>query len=380
MKVNPVVHIAFASLCIWCVYMVMPQTRHSRYHESSSSTVLEIPIASNQNEKVLEQQRFLATSSAQWKTRSLKRFSNRLQWDCNFVNKSCCNEASCSSAICDGYCGSASLQEALLFYGAYVSQGMIRRIVAFNDKDTAQDILIDTHRPLLKPDFAETARLLGLNPVAWYAKASGTTGLTDFLNWSAEEIRKKAPVAIGVNFQGSMDISYEHIVTAFRGVATGLRFYDHYDSTKSFVARFDEMPSPDARCQKEYCFSTNMYAVSLRKPKDVLKKSLVSLRVVDVFEEPNWTCSLVNPSTLTLEARVSRYWAKDTLGKKQYVAIMLRTTEASVVRGAVDPYNSGPPSECISISSPLESFTFQVDSNSAVYTKVVLEGDGCPLQ
>ena len=360
--------------------MVMPQTRHSRYHESSSSTVvLKIPTASNQIEKALKQQRYLATTSAQWKTRSLKRFSNRLQWDCNFVNKPCCDEASCPNAICDGYCGSASLQEALLLYGAYVSQGMIRRIVPFNDKDTAQDILIDTDRPGVKPDFAETARLLGLNPVEWYAKASGTNGLTQFLNWSAEEIRKKAPVAIGVNFQGSASDSYEHIVTAFRGVATGLRFYDHYDSTKSFVARFDEMSGPGARCQKEYCFTTNMYAVSLRKPKSVLKRSLVSLRVVDMFEEPNWTCPSVSPSTLTLEARVSPYWAKDTSGKRQYMAIMLRTTEASVVRGVGDPYNSGPPSECIEISSPLENFNFQVDSNSAVYTKVVLEGDECPL-
>jgi len=272
------------------------------------------------------------------------------------------------------------LQEALLYYGAYVSQGMIRRIVPFNDKDTAQDILIDTDQPQVKPDFAETSRLLGLNPLEWYANVQGTAGLKQFLNWSTEEIRRKAPVAMGVNFRGSRDSSYEHIVTAFRGVRTGLRFFDHYDSTKHFVARFDDMPSPGAACQKEYCFSRNMYAVSLRKPKGVPKRSLVRLRVVDVFEEPNWTCSSssASPSTLTLEARVSPYWAKDTSGKRQYMAIMLRTLKTSEVR-AGNPYTSGSPSACIEISAPRDSFTFQVDSNSAVYTKVVIEGDGCPL-
>lgn len=86
---------------------------------------------------------------------------SRRQWDCNYQMKACCS-MSCKNAICDGYCGETTIQESLLYYGAYVSQGLIRRTVRFNDYNGAREVIIDTDRPKLEPDLLRTSLLLGI--------------------------------------------------------------------------------------------------------------------------------------------------------------------------------------------------------------------------
>ena len=327
--------------------------------------------------------RQLKSSSQSWKTDLIQGIELRKQWHCNFVGKSCCKQH-CNTAICDGYCGSVSLQESLLYYGAYVSQGIIRRIVQFNDKESAQDILIATDRPNQKPDFEKTAKLLGLDPKPWYALKSNKSGLSSFLNWATTELKPPyyAPVAMGVIFRGSKESTYEHIVTAIKGTKSGLWFYDHY-SNKSKVVNFLSMPRKNKRCKKGYCFSKNMYAVSLRRPQQVPKESLVRLNIIENsggsrLSEPNWTCASSSPSTLTLSASFPFYTPN---GKKQYMAIVLQADNASAIRNTnSDPY-SGTIQKCMELPSDPSSaeMTFEVLSNQAVYTKVVTEGEGCPL-
>jgi len=111
-----------------------------------------------------------------------------------------------------------SVQEALLYFGAYVSQGLVRRAVGYNDKTRgAREILIATDRPRLKPDLLKTARLVGLDrSAAWYAPSTGPQGARNFLSWAGQQIvQYDSPVAFGVILRNSDSQSvYDHIVTA----------------------------------------------------------------------------------------------------------------------------------------------------------------------
>ncbi|GFH56473.1 predicted protein [Chaetoceros tenuissimus] len=310
---------------------------------------------------------------------------NRMQWDCNFANSACC-DASCNTAICDGYCGSVTLQETLLTYGAYVSQGIIRRVVAFNDKDDARDILIDTHRPNFQPDLATTAQMLGLDTKTWYAKFVNKSGLKKFIRWAKRQINRfDAPVAMGVIFQGSKETTYDHIVTAMKSLKKkGLYFNDHYSSGRK-LALVSSMPSSGSACSSsEYCFSRNMYGVALRRPTTISKESLVRLQIVNsdsssLNEEPNWTCSLNNAVKLTMNAKQAYPTTMDN-GIKKYVAIIFKGKSSQDVRDATDIW-SGKPTKCyemLSVNGVYQA-EFDVMSDEAVYSKVVEEGSGCSL-
>ena len=321
-------------------------------------------------------------------TRNLKlkpaSIPNRMQWDCNYSNTSCC-DTSCNTAICDGYCGSVTLQETLLTYGAYVSQGMIRRVVEFNDKDDARDILIDTHTNF-QPDLATTAQMLGLDTKTWYAKVSNQSGLKKFIRWAKRQINKfDAPVAMGVIFQGSKESTYDHIVTAVKALKRkGLYFNDHYNSGRK-LALVSSMPSSGSACSSsEYCFSRNMYGVALRRPTTISKESLVRLKIVNsdsssLNEEPNWTCSTNNAAKLTMNAQQAYPTTVDN-GIKKYVAIIFKGKSSQDIRDATDIWN-GKPIECYEMLqvNGVYQAEFDVMSDEAVYSKVVEEGYGCPL-
>lgn len=310
---------------------------------------------------------------------------NRIQWDCNYSNTSCCDET-CNTAICDGYCGSVTLQETLLAYGAYVSQGMIRRVVEFNDKDDARDILIDTHRPNFQPDLASTAKMLGLDTKTWYAKFSNKSGLRKFIRWAKRQINKfDAPVAMGVIFQGSSETTYDHIVTAMKSLKKkGLYFNDHYSSGRK-LALVSSMPSSGSACSSsEYCFSRNMYGVALRMPTTISKESLVRLKIVNsdsssLNEEPNWTCSTNNAARLTMNAQQA-YSTNVDDGIKKYVGIIFKGKSSQDIRDATDIWNSKP-IECYEMLqiNGIYQAEFEVMSDEAVYSKVVVEGSGCPM-
>jgi hypothetical protein len=205
---------------------------------------------------------------------------SRRQWDCNYHNKPCClssgwdfyasclystsylnsdpqhdldesltiedcrygenqcalvdglsqPNASCvTKPDCSGYCGSASIQESLLYYGAYVSQGTIRRAITFNDKMTAKEILIASHIPNQKPDLLETAKVLGLNGKMWYANQSGVKGAEVFYNWAKSEIETyRNPVIAGLITNESANDSYDHIVTVIDAQNQAIKINDHF--------------------------------------------------------------------------------------------------------------------------------------------------------
>jgi len=232
--------------------------------------------------------------------------------------------------------------------------------------------------------------LLGLDPHPWYALDKKKPGLRKFLTWATNEMKPPnyAPVAMGVVFQGSKEGTYDHIVTAIKGIRNGLWFYDHYRK-KRRVVRLASMPAYNSPCSSVYCLSRKMYAVSLRKPPTVSNETLVRLKVIATssgwkFLEPNWTCASQSPSILTLAAQVPYHIPSSaTSGKKQYIAIVLETDQASVIRNTnSDPYG-GSPVRCIEFptdsTSESTQVTFDVNSNQAVYTKVLSEGEGCPM-
>lgn len=313
---------------------------------------------------------------------------NRMQWDCNFSNTSCCH-ASCNTAICDGYCGSVTLQETLLAYGAYVSQGLIRRALEFNDKDDARDILIASDRPNVQPDLAKTARMLGLDTKTWYAKYSNLDGLKKFIRWARTQINRfDAPVAMGVVFQGSKETTYDHIVTAVKSYKReGLYFNDHYSPGRKLAA-INSLPSSGSACSSsEYCFSRNMYGVALRRPTTTTQESLVRLSIVQsstsissaVNEEPNWTCSTNSATRLAISAEQAYPSSVDN-GVKKYVAVVFRGKSSQDIRDTEDIWN-GAPIECYEMlpTNGVLRAEFETMSDEAVYSKVVQEGAGCPV-
>jgi hypothetical protein len=299
--------------------------------------------------------------------------SPRLQWECNFLAADCCVEKSCSAvAICDGYCGSVTLQETLLYYGAYASQGMIRRTLS--DKVDAREILIATYDRVNRPELALTAQALGLGTVEWYAKNWKQSNAFElFYQWINNELTAGTPVAMGVVWKGSKTKDYDHIVTV-KGVATnGLYINDHYDSQTLTVPRSTLPKSFRVKCQSMWCFSKKMYAVALQKPPSVADDRLVRL-TVDTNTEPNWTCSSTVPSTVTLTATP----AANSLDANQtwYIAKVAQTTSATDLANNNSPF-AGTPIECYEVTVAAPTIQVQVQSNEAVFFRLVGVNEGC---
>ena len=128
---------------------------------------------------------------------------------------------------CSGFCGSASIQQAALFHGAYISQGLIRLLGAGNDQShdghsyTGLELLIDYGDTR---DEASVARALGFEVMESYpdadsscseAHGSAAAKATNkgFLDWVESHLRQQAPVITGVLVgQGGNDSDYDHIV------------------------------------------------------------------------------------------------------------------------------------------------------------------------
>jgi hypothetical protein len=303
-----------------------------------------------------------------------KLIPSRRQWDCNYKMKNCCKN-SCKNALCDGYCGETSVQESLLYYGAYVSQGLIRRVVSFNDYDGAREILIDTDRPNLKPDLVETAELLGLKGEGWYAPVTGKKGVAQFISWTKDHLGLDRPVAMGVIFEDSYEIAYDHIVTAVERIENGLRFNDHYSkATESVIAA--SLPPSGSPCQYEYCFAKYMNGAALLPPPNVNKDRLVRLKVsIDPFIEPNWSCASILPKNMTLEARAA-YPEMLNVNETWYVAVVFRGNTTKDLRDGV--LFGGFPVECYALSEPAGVVSINVPSNEAIYTRIVYGLEGCP--
>lgn len=304
---------------------------------------------------------------------------SRRQWDCNFRMQSCCSDQ-CSNAQCDGYCGEVSLQEALLYYGAYVSQGWIRRIRPSNDKTNARDVLIATPYPNQQPDLLETARTLGLQGQTWYARTTGLTGVKNFVNWTKGHLQTDTPVAIGVIFYRSSTPDYDHIVTATNGITNGLEFNDHYSRSRRNAKVFS-MPYAGQRCWYAYCFSRNMYGVAMQKPPAVSKANLARLKVAtvansaDMFGEPNWTCSSKSGATMVLEASVAYPHLLDP-SQQWFIAVTFRGNSAQSIRDSSALFGAAPV-ECYALATTTSSVQLTVQSDAAVYTRVVQSGHGC---
>jgi hypothetical protein len=297
---------------------------------------------------------------------------NRVQWDCNFRSTNCCNEDETSgcSAICDGYCGEVTLQEILLYYGAYVSQGLIRRMVETNDGSGAIEILIESG----EPDIVTTAQLLGLQP----GESKYYVDVNDFIPWVQTQLQDlDTPVVMGVQFRGDAYIDdMSHIVTAI-GMADendGIRFNDHYAMKgTSLVATLSTVPEEGVECQSDYCLVQYMYGISMKPPLSVPMANLVRLQGIaesSLYTEPNWTCSSAKAVTHVFQASAAYPNLLDT-STSWYVAVTFRGTTSQEIRNKQQGALHSDVVECHALSTPSASVMISVPSNGAVYTKIV---------
>merc|ERR1712232_1503703 len=116
------------------------------------------------------------------------------------------------------------------WYGAYVSQGWVRRLPAQNDKDDALELLIDWSRDR---DIHTVVKMLGFQTKRWYTDTDGenvregcnaeSEGHSDegFPNWLGCMTSKGHPVVTGVVLEHSKTREYDHIVLALSGERNG---------------------------------------------------------------------------------------------------------------------------------------------------------------
>ncbi|MED5462283.1 MAG: hypothetical protein VYC03_06650, partial [Pseudomonadota bacterium] len=125
---------------------------------------------------------------------------------------------------CSGFCGSASIQQAALYHGAYISQGLIRLLGAGNDEShdghsyTGVELLIDNGD---SRDEASVARALGFEVSERYPEADSSCSEAlgaaatnrGFLDWVEGRLRQQVPVITGMLVsQGGNGSQYDHIV------------------------------------------------------------------------------------------------------------------------------------------------------------------------
>jgi hypothetical protein len=152
-----------------------------------------------------------------------------------------------------------------------------------------------------------------------------------------------------------------------------------------------------------YCFSQNIYAVSLTQP--VEDKYLVRLEatgsssVGDIGFEPNISSSDIESDVLTFTARPARPDLID-INKQWYVGKVFSGSTAADIRESWNNNEGGPfksqPIECYPLNEPgklnpttlysrmydstsVISVEVSIKSNESAYYRIVGENGGCPL-
>ena len=106
----------------------------------------------------------------------------RLQWDNNY-----------------GYCGETSIQMSALYYGAWVSQYVVRAVGGAGQgsqlllPDSPGQTVVDTGRSLSK-----AAAKLKLGAVVFVPEDDAAPQAEEFLGWAKEEIKAGHPVIFAV--------------------------------------------------------------------------------------------------------------------------------------------------------------------------------------
>jgi hypothetical protein len=186
----------------------------------------------------------------------------------------------------NGYCGEASVQQVLLYYGGYASQSYIRRLgggevlIAWNMEHVLEKLQMTFE--VWSSDRRERSK--------------------DYLQWTKRHIVGRRPVIGGIYWRVGHSRQYDHIVT-FVGLASEaldgrpyigrdiLTFADHF-TNRLLDRRFDEVVDDramQASCASfPYCIPVRrQYGAAVAGIRDPDGETLPARLVVDTWDEPN---------------------------------------------------------------------------------------------
>ncbi|CAF3730116.1 unnamed protein product [Rotaria sp. Silwood1] len=141
----------------------------------------------------------------------------------------------------NGYCGEVSLQCIGLYYGAWISQGLIRDL-------NKGEFLLQRMSPNDKRDPLRTISLLRFEYDEWDWKNSPPAQYREFCRWMKLSLVRKHPVMFGIFLPDDDCDDYDHIIPA---VGIRYRYSDVYDPDDKLT--FYDLYSPRAfeRCLSE---------------------------------------------------------------------------------------------------------------------------------
>lgn len=206
----------------------------------------------------------------------------RRQWDCNYMNIACspepkslsvadgtchCGEWQCLRAdlclcgqvpaehLCDGYCGETSAQEAVLWFGAYITQGVMRTLEGTTNQ---RDMLTCDPDRFVAPqrDLEFLLGKLGFQTSSFCTQARSQL---EYNNFVSRNLQIGHPVIFGVFIAGSGSEvpGYEHIVLAVGKSADRWIINDHYHADPVSISMQPKNKSDcDAQNKTQYCIST----------------------------------------------------------------------------------------------------------------------------
>lgn len=205
-----------------------------------------------------------------------------------------------------GYCGECSIQQAALYFGAYISQYRSREII---DPTQWQDVWVPENSG---PVFDA----LRLRYEAWNT-AQATPQYKAYLVWVKKHLQQGHPVIFQSYVAGGDDSDYDHIMTAvgFTSVDTTeyhaedrFIFTDHYWSgfyNRSFGSLWDTRSMNGNGARYEYCIPRDVdggvAVLGIRDDSGTARR--VQLKV-NYWNEPNVTKGAA-PITMTGTIQVS---------------------------------------------------------------------------
>ncbi len=335
---------------------------------------------------------------------------------------------------CLGYCGSNSVQQSSLWQGAYVSQGLIRRLAKNNDIALATEILINPGRGA--PDLEPVVSSLGFATEFWYAEGpypdshdSGAIGRTfdegtnlNFLDWVESQLFQQNPVIVGLFLQpiDARGTGYDHITTVTgierssrqNAADTTLVVNDNYSSVPReisgqgvqktevcdtrFCLALSRPDSVNAPCGEE----CTAYGVALQRPKGAsFPDHPVRIEVVgcqggacelnghpirnqsqrggpDGWMEPNWTVNQIGYAAFELKASVEMLPSPD----EAYVIARVNARDVPGIQALAGVQFSWPPHACYAVAAAGTDVDVGiVYSDQAAFFRLEKEREGeCP--
>ncbi|CAF1993420.1 unnamed protein product [Rotaria magnacalcarata] len=141
----------------------------------------------------------------------------------------------------NGYCGEVSLQCIGLYYGAWISQGLIRDL-------NKGEFLLQRMSSNDKRDPLRTISLLRFKYDEWDWKNSDSAQYRDFCCWMKISLLRKHPIMFGIFFPNNDCDDYDHIVPA---IGIRYRYPNAYDPDDILIYYDLYSPRPYKKCLNE---------------------------------------------------------------------------------------------------------------------------------